>query len=234
MTLEKIVFIDIETAPMVASFQELPSRLQELWKKKLLKETATDESPDWESLYMNRAAIFAEFGKIICISVGLYSKKDEVFKIKSFYSENESELLNQFVAFTEKIDSSYSFCGHNIREFDIPYISRRLLINLMPIPSIIDFQEKKPWEVQMIDTMQLWKFGDYKNFTSLDLLTAVFNITSPKNDIDGSMVGTVFWVEKDLTRIVAYCENDVLALIQLYHCLHQKPQIDSSKIIKIK
>ena len=155
MTLDKIVFIDVETAPSTSSFEELPPRLQELWKKKMSREVEDEELADWKELYMNKAAIFAEFGKIVCISVGMYSKKEDNFKLKSFYSENEKELLTQFIVFVQKLDATYIFCGHNIREFDIPYISRRLLIQGIPIPKIIDFQDKKPWEIQMIDTMQL-------------------------------------------------------------------------------
>ncbi|MDA7730466.1 3'-5' exonuclease [Salibacteraceae bacterium] len=171
-----------------------------------------EESP--EELY-DRAGIYAEFGKIVCISVG-YIREGEI-RLKSFFSDNELELLHEF---TEMLNQYYSspyqlLCAHNGKEFDFPYIARRLLINGIPLPGILNIAGKKPWEVQHLDTLELWKFGDYKNYTSLNLLTAIFDIPTPKDDIDGSMVGAVYYKEKNLSRIKEYCEKDVVALTQL-------------------
>ena len=163
----------------------------------------------------DRAGIYAEFGKIVCISVG-YIREGEI-RLKSFFSDNELELLHEF---TEMLNQYYSspyqlLCAHNGKEFDFPYIARRLLINGIPLPGILNIAGKKPWEVQHLDTLELWKFGDYKNYTSLNLLTAIFDIPTPKDDIDGSMVGAVYYKEKNLSRIKEYCEKDVVALTQL-------------------
>jgi DNA polymerase elongation subunit (family B) len=166
---------------------------------------------------MKDAAIFAEFGKVVCISAGyIYNKKGkEHLKLKSFYNDDESILLNDFsslLASWNKLDRT--LCGHNIKEFDIPYIARRMLINGIPLPDMLNIAGKKPWEVQFLDTLELWKFGDYKNFTSLNLLTAVFDIPTPKDDIDGSMVGSVYYETGDLKRIASFCEKDVIATTQ--------------------
>ena len=171
-------------------------------------------------LYQSRAAIFAEFGKVVCISCGFIRYQDDKphFKLKSFSGNDEQRLLADFAAmlnpFTQK--SERTLCAHNGKEFDFPYLGRRYLINGLPLPAILgEMQSKKPWEVRLLDTMQLWKFGDYKSFTSLDLLCAVFGVPSPKDDIDGSQVGRVFWVEQDYARIARYCERDVVATAQV-------------------
>jgi predicted PolB exonuclease-like 3'-5' exonuclease len=185
-------------------------------------------------LYQQKAAIFAEFGKIICISVGMWSHKELRLKIKSFFGNDEKTILAEFIDFCQKLKSTkYLFCGHNIKEFDIPYICRRMLIQDFKIPKILDFQNKKPWDVQMIDTLQLWKFGDYKHYVSLDTLTTIFGVPSPKEEIDGSMVGDVYWKENNLSKIVAYCQRDVEAVAQLFLKLNQQPPLfpDQIKII---
>lgn len=210
--LSKILFLDIETVPQFENYKDVPDRLQKLWDTKAGFLARNEESP--EELY-DRAGIYAEFGKIVCISVG-YMREGEV-RLKSFYSDNEKELL---LDFTEMLNQYYSspyqlLCAHNGKEFDFPYVARRLLINGISLPSILNIAGKKPWEVQHLDTLELWKFGDYKNYTSLSLLTAIFDIPTPKDDIDGSMVRGVYYVEKNLKRIKEYCEKDVVALIQL-------------------
>ena len=227
LDLSKVLFLDIECVSGKATYDELNEDFQYLWKLKskfILKkydEEVTDE--DAAGAYKEKAGIYAEFGKIICISVGVVGRNPETkelfVRLKSFESENEKELLQ---AFSEMVGQYYNntnthyFCGHNIREFDIPYICRRMLINQLPLPRSLDVAGKKPWETKhFIDTLELWKFGDYKNYTSLKLLAAVFGFPSPKDDIDGSEVGRVFWEENDLPRIARYCEKDVLATVQL-------------------
>lgn len=212
LNLERVLFLDIETVPQHANYKDVPERLKNLWNKKAGFLARNEESP--EELY-GRAGIYAEFGKIVCISVG-FIHSDEI-RLKSFYSHNEKELLQEFsellTGFFGRNDQL--LCAHNGKEFDFPYIARRLLINGLPLPHLLDIAGKKPWEIQHLDTMELWKFGDFKNYTSLNLLTAVFDIPSPKDDIDGSMVYSVYYEENDLQRIMEYCQKDVVALIQL-------------------
>lgn len=210
--LSKVLFLDIETVPQHEKYDQVPERIRKLWDVKAGFLARNEESP--EQLY-SRAGIYAEFGKIVCISVG-YIREGQI-RLKSFFSDNELSLLHQFA---EMLNQYYSspyqlLCAHNGKEFDFPYIARRMLINGIPLPEILNIAGKKPWEVRHLDTLELWKFGDYKNFTSLNLLTAIFDIPTPKDDIDGSMVAGVYYKEKDLPRIKAYCEKDVVALIQL-------------------
>ena len=212
LNLERVLFLDIKTVPQHANYKDVPERLKTLWDKKAGFLAKTEESP--EELY-GRAGIYAEFGKIVCISVGFIHSGE--IRLKSFYSHNEKELLQDFsellTGFFGRNDQL--LCAHNGKEFDFPYIARRLLINGLPLPHLLDIAGKKPWEIQHLDTMELWKFGDFKNYTSLNLLTAVFDIPTPKDDIDGSKVYSVYYEENDLQRIMEYCQKDVVALIQL-------------------
>ncbi|MBL7788491.1 MAG: ribonuclease H-like domain-containing protein [Chitinophagales bacterium] len=229
MKSDNILFIDIETVSQYKKFEDAPIEVRKIWEKKYEKNEYLN-SLSLEASYESKAAIFAEYGKIICISIGYYNKASDAYRIKSFAGENEKILLEDFKTFCNNLKKNYVFCGHNIKEFDIPYLCRRFLINRISIPSLLDFQDKKPWEVELIDTLQLWKFGDYKNYTSLETLTTIFNIPTPKADIDGSQVGRVYWYENDINRIVEYCQNDVVAVIQLFRAFHQQDLISSDKI----
>ena len=217
LDLTKILILDIETVPQYAEYSQLPERWKELWKKKsaMLKK---EEGQTPEDIY-NRAGIYAEFGKIVCISCGFFSSsgREYQFRVKSFYSHDEAQLLGDFCRMIERhfSDAGNSLCAHNGKEFDYPYIARRCLINGIEIPHILNTAGKKPWEVNLLDTMELWKFGDYKSFTSLDLLAASFNVPTPKDDIDGSMVWQVYWLDKDLERIKTYCQKDVVTVANL-------------------
>jgi 3'-5' exonuclease len=216
--LTRILVLDIETVPQVASYDELPENWKKLWDKKAntLNYNKSEQTPD--SVY-NRAGIYAEFGKIICISVGFFNRSGNFwqFRVKSFYGEDEKMLLQEFSEMMTRYfnDPDHLLCAHNGKEFDFPYLCRRMLLNGLSIPNILNISGKKPWEVQHIDTMELWKFGDYKSFTSLDLLAASFGIPTPKDDIDGSMVWQVYWQQKDLERIKIYCQKDVVTVAQL-------------------
>ena len=212
--LENILFLDIETVPQFSDFSDLPDNFKELWTEK--SKTFREEKPA-DEVY-KRAGIYAEFGKIICISVGIITERPErKLRLKSFYGDDEKVLLdNFFIMLNSHFNrAEHLLCAHNGKEFDFPYIARRGLINGLKIPAILDASGKKPWEVKHLDTMELWKFGDYKHYTSLNLLTAVFGIPSPKDDISGADVAKVYYIEKDLTRIVKYCEKDVLSVVQL-------------------
>ena len=239
-TSEKILFLDIETTPGSNDLSNIPERLQQLWAKKVEKTRARmpdryEEDATLAEIYLQDAAIFAEFGKIVCISVGyIYNLEGKRhFKLKSYYNDDEKILLEEFgqmISHWAKPDRN--ICGHNVKEFDIPYIARRMLIQGIKLPNILNIAGKKPWEVQFIDTLELWKFGDFKNFTSLNLLTAVFDIPTPKDDIDGSMVGTVYYETGDLKRIATYCEKDVVATAQVYLKIKGETLIDEACIEK--
>lgn len=214
---DRILFLDIETVPQHPVYEALPERFQELWAKK--SKSIAREEETAEELY-ERAGIYAEFGKVICISVGFVSGQgdERKLRLKSFYGDDEKQLLTEFIELLNAhYNSSQHFlCGHNGKEFDFPYLCRRMLINGLVLPVLLDTAGKKPWEVTHIDTMELWKFGDYKHYTSLDLLTAIFGIPTPKDDIDGSQIREVYYEEKDLERIVEYCQKDVAATVQLF------------------
>ena len=220
----KILFLDIETVSQEKSFDQLSERLQKLWAHKAEQIGKGDEGATPESLY-ERAAIYAEFGKIICISVGFFN--DQRFRLKSFYGHDEKKLLADFAEMLSRFYSAPDalLCAHNGKEFDFPYIARRMMINGIQIPKILQVAGKKPWETNFIDTMELWKFGDYKSYTSLDLLCTILDIPTPKDDINGSEVGRVYWQENDLERIKTYCQKDVLAIAQLMRRFNYLPLI---------
>jgi len=230
---ENVLFLDIETVPLSSDFKSLLKNYQDLWTEK--SKTFRDEKPA-DEVY-ERAGIYAEFGKIICISVGIITEKPErKLRIKSFYGDNEKELLERFFVLLNKhfFRSDNVFCAHNGKEFDYPYIARRGLINGLKLPVLLDNSGKKPWEIKHLDTLELWKFGDYKHYTSLNLLTAVFNIPSPKDDISGSDVAKVYYQEKNLPRIVQYCEKDVLAVVQLYLRYKGESLLPEDKVEKVE
>ncbi len=211
-----VLFLDIETVPLYPDYEEQPENLKALWDKKSSYFRKSDEQA---SDVYQRAGIYSEFGKIICISVGMiHSKKELKFlRLKSFAGDDEKEILAGFSKMLNDLDTRRKpvLCAHNGKEFDFPYIARRILINGLKLPVSLDIAGKKPWETNMLDTMELWKFGDYKHYTSLDLLTTIFNIPSPKDKIDGSMVADYYWNKKDLESIVTYCQKDVVAIVQL-------------------
>ena len=229
--LENILFLDIETVPGTSQFDELPEKMQSLWDKKSGFFRKDEELA--EDVY-SRAGIYAEFGKVICISIGMTYKKGQEthFRLKSFYGDNEKDLLMDFNLLLKKLSqkSELQLCAHNGKEFDFPYLARRMLINGLELPALLDVAGKKPWEVSFLDTMELWKFGDYKHYTSLDLLTTIFQIPTPKDDMDGSMVGDAYWKDNELEKIVKYCEKDVIAVVQLFLRYQGKPIIPDEKI----
>jgi 3'-5' exonuclease len=227
---EDILFLDIETVPAAPSYSELDEPFRRHWEKKSSHFRNDDQSAG--DVY-DRAGIYSEFGKIICISAGFIREKDPfLFRLKSFYGDDEKEVLTEFSALLNKFSRNREalLCAHNGKEFDYPYMARRMIINSLVIPDILDNTGKKPWEVKLLDTLDLWKFGDYKSYTSLDLLTATLKIPSPKDDIDGSMVAGIYYDEQDLKRIVRYCEKDVLAVAQVLLRFMNLPGIEEGRI----
>ena len=210
--LHNMMVLDIETVPQYSTHDQVPLHLQKLWDLK----TQYQRKEETAEGFYSRAGIWAEFGKIICISVGIFTQgKNTGLRVKSFASHEEKALLLDFSALLESQPNSLILCAHNGKEFDFPYICRRMLIHSIKFPPQLELTGKKPWEINHLDTMELWKFGDYKNFTSLSLLTAIFDIPTPKDDIDGSQVGHIYWNENDLERISTYCQKDVVATAQL-------------------
>ena len=232
--MENILFLDIETVPEAPSFEHLDDRWKKLWTHKAKRLTKNDETP--EELYP-RAGIYAEFGKIICISVGFLTESNDnrEFRVKSFYGNDEAELLTGFcdLLIQNYYSKTHFLCAHNGKEFDFPYLCRRILVNQIDMPDILDLAGKKPWDVKHLDTMQLWKFGDFKSYTSLDLLATLFNISSPKDDIDGSMIYDIYYQDQNLERIKNYCQVDVVTLASVFLRMNNKGSLTDKEIIKV-
>ena len=234
LQLKNILFIDIETVSLTKEMEELPLRLQEHWKKKASRLKNEEDLPP-EKLYFDRAAIYAEFGKVICIGVGGFYEQDTKFKAKTLEYGDEKELLLNFKKLVEdhSAKGNLILCAHNGREFDFPYLCRRMLINGIKLPSVLDITGKKPWEVLHIDTLEFWKFGDYKNFTSLDLLASVFNIPGSKSLMDGSEVNTNFYLQNNTQKIAEYCREDVIVLAQLYLKLNGREILNNEDLLRV-
>jgi uncharacterized protein YprB with RNaseH-like and TPR domain len=233
INLNNILFLDIETVPQEEHYNDLDDEMKELWQHKTQYQRKEDYTP--EDFY-ERAGIWAEFGKIVCLSVGYFVNKGDIrnFRVTSFFGE-EKKILNDF---TNLLNNHFNLtqhvlCGHNAKEFDIPFIARRMIINQMAIPNKLNLFGKKPWEISHLDTLELWKFGDYKHFTSLKLLTKILDIPSSKGDIDGSQVAKVYYVDKDIDRIVTYCEKDVIAVAQIFLRLRREDLLVEDEIIHI-
>lgn len=229
-SLENVLCLDIETVPQYKNFDDCPDALKKLWLRKA--EFLKKGDDDTEASVYPRAGIYAEFGKVICISTGFMTNinGERQFRLKSFSGDDEAEVLIEFAGLLKKLKPGILLCAHNGKEFDFPYLSRRMVVNRIPIPPQLDNQGKKPWEIAHLDTMEMWKFGDYKNYTPLNLLAYILGIPSPKDDIDGSQVGTVYWEQNDLKRIVTYCQKDVVTVMQILLRLKNKELLSDGEI----
>lgn len=232
VNLQDLLVLDIETVSQKPAFNELDEEWQELWTK---KSGALNNPEINASLMYERASIYAEFGKIICIGLGIFhgSGDDMQLRVKAISGHDEKALLTEFA---ELLNSKFNkdhhlLVAHNGKEFDFPYICRRMLINGIQIPNILDISGKKPWDVKHLDTMELWKFGDYKNYTSLNVLAKCFGIPSPKDDIDGSMVGHTYWQLNDIERISNYCKKDIVTTAQILLKYKLMDILDSERIV---
>ena len=234
--LSNILFIDIETVPQYPDYGSMPDDWKSLWDTKSVSLLKYHEAQTNETLYP-RAGIYAEFGKIICISCGALqgAGANRKLVIKSFCGEDERQVLIPFIDMLSKwAQGEQKFlCAHNGKEFDFPYICRRMLVNCISLPPVLNLSGKKSWEIPHLDTLELWKFGDYKHFTSLKLLTKILGVPSPKGDIDGSQVAHVFYVEKDIDRIVTYCEKDTIAVAQIFLRLRREDLLIEDEIIHV-
>jgi len=216
LKLGNVLFLDIETVPFVESFDELNEQQKKHWdtRSAYLRKEGKEASEVWTN-----AGLFAEFGKIVCISAGIFSRLTEPrrFRIKSFYGDDEVKIIRDFSGLIRKFrkGNELRLCAHNGKEFDFPFLARRIVILGEKLPEVLNIAGKKPWELNFIDTLELWRFGEHRNYTSLALLTEVLGISNPKDDLDGSQVAGVFYREKDPERIARYCEKDVLAVAQV-------------------
>jgi len=231
--LENLLFLDIETVPLFAMYSELDKTAKQLWEQKTKYQRKEEFTP--EEFY-DRAGIWAEFGKIVCISIGYFVFKGNLrnFRVKSFFGE-EKDILNNFKNLLEThFNKPYHLlCAHNGKEFDFPFIARRMIVNSIDIPFKLNLFGKKPWEVPHLDTLELWKFGDYKTYTSLKLMTHILGIPSPKDDIDGSEVRDVFYVNQDIDRIIRYCEKDTIAVAQIILRLRNEELLIDDEILTV-
>jgi 3'-5' exonuclease len=229
-----LLFIDVETIAQHSDYELLDERGRELWNKKaaLLKKTTEDDTPS--TLY-ERAGIYAEFGRIVCISVGHLSVKnnERSFRLKSYYGNDEKELINGFFDMLNASSTTYTLCAHNGKEFDFAYIGRRALVHQLALPNELQLQNKKPWDIPHLDTMELWRMGDYKAYTSLELLAYSLSIATPKTDMDGSQVNATYWIDNNLQKIMNYCQRDVLTVAQILLKMQCLPLINDSEIIYI-
>ena len=231
--LENVLFLDIETVPLYENFSDLDETAQQLWEQKTNYQRKEEFTP--EEFY-DRAGIWAEFGKIVCISVGYFVFNGDVrnFRVTTFHGE-EITILQEFKTLLETHYNKpyHLLCAHNGKEFDFPFIARRMIINRVDIPYKLNLFGKKPWEVPHLDTLELWKFGDYKTYTSLKLMTHVLGIPSPKDDIDGSEVRDVFYKENDIDRIIRYCEKDTIAVAQIILRLRNEELLGDDEILSV-
>lgn len=231
--LHNILFLDIETVPEVEDYGRLDEETKELWALKTQYQRRDEYTPE---AFYDRAGIWAEFGKIVCISAGYFTIKGDIrhFRVTSFIGEERQMLLDFCNLLAHHFNGpQHLLCGHNSKEFDIPFLARRMIIHQVPIPDKLNLFGKKPWEIPHLDTLELWKFGDYKHFTSLKLLTKILGIPSSKGDIDGSQVGHVYYAEKDIDRIVTYCEKDVVAVAQIFLRLRREDLLIEEEVLHV-
>jgi DNA polymerase elongation subunit (family B) len=231
--LENMLFLDIETVPQTFFYDELTPETRTLFEAK--NRMKITEEKTGAQVYQDLGGIQSEFGKIVCISVGMVknSVTGRTIRVKSFAHDDEFTLLSQFKRLLDDHYRNGILCGHNAKEFDFPYLCRRMLIHGIALPQALDIAGKKPWEIRHLDTMELWKFGDYKAYTSLALLCHVFGVPTPKDDITGADVARVYYEDRDLPRIAVYCEKDVIALIQVYLKMHLEPLIEEGNITHV-
>jgi uncharacterized protein YprB with RNaseH-like and TPR domain len=231
--LDSILFLDIETVPLFSNYKELDDEAKDLWEVKTKYQRKDEFTP--EEFY-DRAGIWAEFGKIICISVGYFVFKGDTrnFRVTTFHGK-EKDLLNDFKALLESHFNrpQHLLCAHNGKEFDFPFIARRMIINGIDLPYKLNLFGKKPWEIPHLDTMELWKFGDYKTFTSLKLMSYVLGVPSPKEDLDGSMVRDVYYEKKDIDKIIQYCEKDTVTIAQILLRLRNDDLLIEEEILSV-
>jgi len=236
--IRNLLLLDIETVASHAAYEQLDERMQALWNKKAARLRKADDARTDAEMFYEQGAIYAEFGRVVSIGFGMFfwNDNDELsFKVRSFSNSDEAALLREFKELVEKFPADQLvMCAHNGKEFDFPYMCRRMLIQGIELPRAMQLAGKKPWEILHQDTLELWKFGDYKNYTGLDLLAAVFGIASSKNEMSGAEVTPTYYEQNDLEKINRYCREDVVVLAQLYLCLHSQKMVADENIIRVE
>jgi len=234
INLVNILFLDIETVPLHENWNQLTLETQQLFEQKTAYQRKEKVTP---KEFYERAGIWAEFGKVVCISVGYFIDKTDnnQFRVTSFFGDDECKILTDFKVLLDKHFSYKNkvLCAHNGKEFDFPFLARRMIVHGISLPKKLNLFGKKPWEIPHLDTLELWKFGDYKQYTSLKLLTHILGIPSPKDDIDGSEVAKVYYKEKNLQRIVNYCEKDTVAVAQILLKMNNLPLLKDTQVVKV-
>lgn len=237
ITLHRILFFDIETVPQYSNFSDLTADWQQLWDYRTHAYRAEEQS-DLDAYYFEKAGVYAEFGKTICITAGILTRQTAnqnwQLRLKTFAGDDERNLLEDFFALLERYFSTYTdaqLCGHHIKGFDIPFLCRRAIILGLPLPKILDANSLKPWEVPHLDTMLIWRFGDVRNMTSLHLLTQALGIPTPKQELNGSQIAAVYWQENDLNRIIRYNQQDVIALARVLMRFKGIPPLDDEQVV---
>jgi len=232
--LTDILFMDIETVPLIYRFDQLSSRTKRLFEKKVAYKI--DENTTVEDLYDRKAGIWAEFGKVVTVAMGKFALKKEEgreFVLKVYASRDEKKLLQKVSAILEnfyKPEKKRWLCAHNGKEFDFPYLARRMIINGLPLPHLLNVHAKRPWETPFCDTLELWQFGDRKHYTSLDLLCEILGIPTSKHEIDGSDIARLYYEENRLEDIARYCGEDVIALTNVLLRLKGEPLLEPAEI----
>jgi DNA polymerase elongation subunit (family B) len=234
-----VLFVDLETIASHGAYEQLSPRMRQLWDKRAatIRKRADYESFTTEELYYEQAGISAEFGRIVCIAFGAvyFNEQDEpALKVSSLSGDDEREMLLAFKALLGRYNQEQLvLCAHNGKEFDFPFLCRRMLLNGIELPRSLQLSGKRPWEILHQDTMELWKFGDYKSYTSLDLLAAIFDIPGSKIEMSGDQVTRVYYEENDLEKIGRYCREDVVVLAQLYLKMHLQPVVREENIVRV-
>lgn len=228
----QMLFLDIETVPLTPTLAEMPERLRKLWPRKA-QQFRRDPSVTDDALFLRSAGIFAEFGKVIVVATGRLrqSTEGDSLHIITFSGHDERNLLFDLAAHLGALEKGIRLCAHNGKEFDFPFLARRMLVHGIPLPDVLDHAGRKPWEVPHVDTMELWKFGDHKHYTSLEQLAALFDIPGSKGDMDGSQVREVYYEHCDLPRITRYCAADLLTLARVYARLTGGPNLSRSGLL---
>jgi len=225
--IESIIFLDIETVSLFPNLLLADDATKKEWARKIMKTNPTITPALLDDTYKEQAALHPEFSFITCISVGMVKGGKVYIKNIFGFDHDEERTLEIFCETMQKIIEKMErlqpkLCAHFGKGFDYPFISKRMLVHGMTIPNILDSYGKKPWEITNLDTHEIWKMGGF-NSASLSAIAHAFGIPSPKDDIDGSQVGHVYWVDSKIDRIATYCAKDVFALINIFRCMQGSP-----------
>jgi len=220
--INKLLFLDIETVGIEEDLDSLHitfPHLSKMWGETgydYCKRRYPNEDLYSNEMFIKKAALLPEFGKIVCASVGFISPNGQI-KLDSFVGD-EKDILGNICELFNSVDKlGFKICGHNIKNFDLPYIGKKMLVHGITLPKILPTYNDKPWETKVVDTKEVWGFNSYIGLSSLDLICASLDVESPKNgDLKGDLLHQFYYSEKkDINKIKEYCEKDVEATIKL-------------------